>query len=72
MDVIGHAIPRREGYLIYHCNLCHTSWARVYGVGRLDCGVLHAPGSCCHFNEVVINDANYISLETFLDGLLSN
>ena len=48
-------------YEVYICPICKKKYQRPtmdgsLGTVTMSCGVLHAPGSCCHYKEELIDE----------------
>ena len=51
---------------IYRCPACNDVYRE--GDHLTSCAVLHIPGSCCHFTDKLLSDAQVIKLQEVLEA----
>ena len=59
---------------IYRCRACNKIYHRQLGPTYISCAVAHGPGSCCHYAEKEITEAQVTEIRGYLfgNGILPN
>ncbi len=52
---------------IYRCPICKNYYRSQTGSVQMQCCVLHAPGTCCHFGETLITGKKLKTIKGVLD-----
>ena len=65
-------IPKKDKYLIeiYKCPICNKIYRRQIGPMLMSCGVMHAPGTCCHYGEKELSEDMVASMLAIIEGTL--